>query len=227
VAGARGAARPAGAAGASAAATERAVRRRGGGQRRTQAQRVAETRLKLLDATVECLAEIGYARMTTADVADRAGLSRGAQLYHFQSKAELVATAVEHLLDRLHTETMQAMAALPADVDRGTAVVDLLWRIVNEPLFAAWLELVMAARTDAELAPRVADVENRFVARVAVAFFELFPPQGTPTADQAAAAPLIFSILIGLAVQRMVPGGPDFSESLLPVVKSMTERFLP
>src|SRR5256714_5404668 len=98
-----------------AAATARAVRRGSGQQRRTQAQRVAETRLKLLDATVECLAEVGYARMTTADVADRAGLSRGAQLYHFQSKAELVATAVEHLLDRLHTETMQAMAALPAD----------------------------------------------------------------------------------------------------------------
>src|SRR5438270_3057836 len=118
--------------------------------------------------------------MTSAAVADRSGLSRGAQLYHFQSKAELVAAAVEHLLDRLHTETMSAMAALPPDVDRGAAVIDLLWRIVNERLFAAWLELVMAARTDAELAPKVADVENRFVARVAVAFFALFPPQGTP-----------------------------------------------
>src|SRR5947208_12169835 len=205
-----------------AAATERAVRRRSGRQRRTQAQRVAETRAKLLDATLECLAEIGYARMTTADVADRAGLSRGAQLYHFQSKAELVATAVDHLLDRLHAQFMDAVAALPDDVDRGPAAVDVLWQLVNEPLFAAWLELVMAARTDADLAPKVADVENRFVSRVAVTFFELFPPAGgTPSAEQAAAAPLLFSILIGLAVQRLVPGGPDFSESLLPVVKTM------
>jgi len=213
-----------------AAATERAVRRGSGrspGQRRTQAQRVAETRLKLLDATVECLAEIGYARMTTADVADRAGLSRGAQLYHFQSKAELVATAVDHLLDRLHAEFLDAVTAMPADVERGPAVVELLWQIVNQPNFAAWLELVMAARTDAELAPKVADVENRFVSRVAITFLQLFPSSGAPTAEQAAAAPLIFSILIGLAVQRMVPGGPDFSESLLPVVKAMTERFLP
>jgi AcrR family transcriptional regulator len=188
---------------------------------------VAETRAKLLDATLVCLAEIGYARMTTADVADRAGLSRGAQLYHFQSKAELVATAVEHLLDRLHAQFMDTVAALPEGVDRGAAAVDLLWRLVTEPLFAAWLELVMAARTDAELAPTVADMENRFVSRVAVTFFELFPTQGTPSPEQAAAAPLLFSILIGLAVQRMVPGGPDFSESLLPVVKTMTERFLP
>ena len=212
----------------SPAATERAVRRRSGRQRRTQAQRVAETRTRLLDATVECLAEIGYARMTTGDVAERAGMSRGAQLYHFQSKAELVATAVDHLLERLHAQFLDAVAALPADVDRGPAVVDLLWQLVNDPTFAAWLELVMAARTDAELAPKVADVENRFVSRVAVTFFELFPPLGgTPSAEQAAAAPLVFSILIGLAVQRMVDGGPDFSESLLPVVKAITPRFLP
>src|SRR5947208_2996268 len=95
----------------SPAATERAVRRRSGRQRRTQAQRVAETRARLLDATVECLAEIGYARMTTGDVAERAGMSRGAQLYHFQNKAELVATAVEHLLDRLHRQFLDAVAA--------------------------------------------------------------------------------------------------------------------
>jgi AcrR family transcriptional regulator len=214
---------------APAAATERAVRRRSPRQRRTQAERVAETRLKLLDATLECLAEIGYARMTTADVAERAGLSRGAQLYHFQSKAELVATAVDHLLDRLYAGFMEAVNALAPDVDRAPAMVDLLWQLVNQPNFAAWLELVMAARTDAELAPKVADVENRFASRVAVTFFELFPPPpGTaPSPEHAAAAPLIFSIVVGLVVLRAVPGGPDFSESVLPVVKPMTERFLP
>ena len=106
-------------------------------------------------------------------------------------------------------------------------MVDLLWRLVNDPTFAAWLELVMAARTDAELAPKVADVENRFVSRMAVTFFQLFPPQDdVPSPQHAAAAPILFSILIGLAVQRMVPGGPDFSESLLPVVKTMTKEFL-
>jgi AcrR family transcriptional regulator len=190
---------------------------------------VAETRAKLLDATVECLAEIGYARMTTADVAVRAGMSRGAQLYHFPSKAELVATAVDHLLDRMHAQFLDAVAKLPSDADRAPAMVDILWQLVNEPTFAAWLELMMAARTDAELAPTVADVETRFVSRMAMTFFELFPPAGgsaTPTPEHAAAAPILFSMLIGLVVQRMVPGGPDFSESVMPVVKTITPFFL-
>jgi AcrR family transcriptional regulator len=189
---------------------------------------VAETRARLLDATIDCLAEIGYARMTTADVALRAGMSRGAQLYHFQSKAELVATAVDYLLERLHGQFLEAVAAMPADVDRGPAVVDLLWELMNGSTFAAWLELVMAARTDADLAPRMADVENRFVSRVAVTFFDLFPaPGGTPSPEHAAAAPLLFSTLLGLALQRLVEGGPDFSASMLPVLKSITPQFLP
>ena len=74
----------------------------------------------------------------------------------------------------------------------------------------------------------MADVENRFVSRVAITFFELFPsPVGTPPVEQVAAAPLLFSVLIGLAVQRMVEGGPDFSASLLPILKAILPQFVP
>src|SRR5258708_3339100 len=44
--------------------------------RRTQAERRATTQARLLDATIECVAELAYHRTTTAEVARRAGLSR-------------------------------------------------------------------------------------------------------------------------------------------------------
>jgi AcrR family transcriptional regulator len=187
---------------------------------------VAETRARLLDATVECLAEIGYARMTTTDVAARAGMSRGAQLYHFENKADLVATAVDHVLERLHGEFIEAMATLPPGPGLSDAAIDRLWVMFNGPTFGAWLELVMAARTDPALAPRVADVQSRLASRVAVTFFELFPV-ATPTAENLAGPVLLFSVLQGLALQRLVAGGPDFSESVLPVVKALAPQFLP
>ena len=39
----------------------------------------------------------------------------------------------------------------------------------------------------------------------------------------------VYGVILGskLAVQRMVPGGPDFSESLLPVVRALAPQFLP
>jgi len=184
-------------------------------------------RARLLDATVTSLAEAGYARTTTAEVAGRAGVSRGAQMHHFPTKAELVATAVEHVFDQLHAEFMAAVDALPPDTARGAAAIDVLWPMFTGPTFKAWLELVMAGRTDPELAPLVADVENRLAARVAMTFFQLFPPPPGELSPRATAGPvLLFSVLMGLAVQRLVEGGPDFSQSVLPSVKELVPHFL-
>ena len=54
--------------------------------RRSQAERSAATREALLDATIDCLIEEGYDSTTTSRVSERAGLSRGAHLHHFQTQ---------------------------------------------------------------------------------------------------------------------------------------------
>ena len=54
--------------------------------RRTQQQRSDETRAALLDATIICLHEVGYAGTSTTLVSERAGVSRGAQTHHFPTK---------------------------------------------------------------------------------------------------------------------------------------------
>src|SRR5262245_49359115 len=119
--------------------------------RRTQAERSASTRTRLLDATLECLCDLGYARTTTPEIARRAGLSRGAQLHHFPTKAELVTSAVEHLFTRRDAEFREAFARVPPGTDRYAAAIDILWTMVSGPTFHAWLELAVAARTDPEL----------------------------------------------------------------------------
>src|SRR5512144_1268885 len=124
--------------------------------RRTQEERTAAMKVRLLEATVECLFELGYAKTTTTEIAKRAGVSRGAQLHHFPTKAELVITAIDYVLNKRHKEFVSAFASLPAEANRAAVAIDLLWSIVSGPTFFAWLELMMAARTDAELRPVVA-----------------------------------------------------------------------
>src|SRR3954466_2105232 len=95
-------------------------------RRRTQAERSAATREALLDATLACLVEDGYANTTTARVAERAGVSRGAHPPHFptratlaahlhpsQTRATLVAAAAEHLTRRRGEHLLEAVEALP------------------------------------------------------------------------------------------------------------------
>src|SRR3546814_12494567 len=65
------------------------------GRRRTQEERSAETRESLVAAAIEVLAEVGYVAATTAAIAERASVSRGAIQYHFESKNDLVVAIME------------------------------------------------------------------------------------------------------------------------------------
>src|SRR4051794_19996238 len=101
---------------------------------RTQAERSERTRELLLDATIACLVELGYARTTVHEICRRAGLSRGAQQHHFTTKADLMTSALEHLFKRLGEEIESSLPPGPARLETG---IDLLWRGGARPPSAA------------------------------------------------------------------------------------------
>ncbi|MEV7231606.1 TetR/AcrR family transcriptional regulator [Polymorphospora sp. NPDC051019] len=129
--------------------------------RAPQQERSRATRARLLEATVECLVERGWSGTTTTLVATRAGVSRGAQLHHYPTKAALVMAAVEHLADRRAAEIRAEARALPTGPNRLDRVVDMLAAAFTGPLFVAALEVWVAARTDAELRAALVPLEAR------------------------------------------------------------------
>ena len=128
--------------------------------RRSQAERSASTREALLEATVACLVEDGYAKTTTARVSERAGVSRGAHLHHFQTRQALLAAAMEHLAERRGEHLLAAAEELPQGPERLSAILDLLWESYASPLYQAALDLWTHARTDRELRERLEPVER-------------------------------------------------------------------
>jgi len=172
--------------------------------RRTQEERSAATRAKLLDATIDCLIELGYAGTTTTLIAERAGVSRGAQLHHFPTKAELVAAAVEHLASRLGDDLRQRVAKLPPNGDRVTAAIDLLWSRFSTPLFPAWLELWVAARTDPDLAARLHPIEERLRNAIQRQTDALFAVPAGASERPALAAQLTLYLMQGMMLDRVL-----------------------
>ena len=129
-----------------------------------QDERSAETRRRLLDATVACLFERGYAGTTTTEIATRAGVSRGAQLHHFPKKDELVVSALEYVFE-LRLNEMSAAIAEPPPGNRDNRIamlIDAMWPMFKGPTFYAWLELVVASRTDPALNAAVGAAGDRF-----------------------------------------------------------------
>src|SRR5262245_47577515 len=178
--------------------------------RRTQEERTATMRARLIEATVATLFEHGYSRTTTTEIARRARVSRGAQLHHFPTKAELVVHAVEHLFEQRTREFRAAFAELDAGADRVAASIDLLWSMLSGSTFYAWLELVVAARTDSTLRRTVSALGARFVESVRETFRFIFPdsdPQVIPG--------FAFALLQGLAVDQIVmPEAPHIGVSI-------------
>jgi AcrR family transcriptional regulator len=143
--------------------------------RRNQAERSAATREALLDATLECLVEDGYANTTTARVAERAGVSRGAHLHHFQTRDALLAAAADHLTAKRGEHLRAAADALPAGPDRVGRGLDLLWAAYANPLYHASLDLWIQGRTDAELRAHLVPIERRLDRQTAELAQRLFP----------------------------------------------------
>lgn len=183
-------------------------------------ERSVATRAALLDAALECLVERGYAATTTIETARRAGVSRGAQLHHFPTKAELLTTAVEHLFDRRRAEFVNALALVDPASDRLDAAVDLLWSLFQGPVFVAWTELWVAARTDPALARTVVAMERRFTAETRAMFLEMFPAEtGTDPFLYDIGRDFAFAVMTGVALQRLFPHGERPASDYLDALK--------
>ena len=144
--------------------------------RRTQADRRARTRHALLAATIDSLADAGFAGVTTRAVASRAGVSVGALQHHFESKVELVAAAAEQLNVEL---TRELLAGTPtvgrSERELAEELLDRLWQLHQGPLMAAVAELAVAARTDDDLREHFTRVQRQAIAASAAAAAQVFP----------------------------------------------------
>jgi AcrR family transcriptional regulator len=113
--------------------------------------RSRRTRLAILDAGVAVLAEDGYKKLSTTGVAKAAGITRAAMLYHFGSRAELIEAIIRHVTRRridMYTEAMQDLAHTEDFLEKA---VDIAWEQLQTPEFAAYTDLSLASRTDADL----------------------------------------------------------------------------
>src|SRR3546814_3977555 len=73
-------------------------------------------RARILSAAINLLREKGYSAFRVADVAESAGVSRGAQLHHFPTKDQLVAACLEQVFSAaLEKATVAAGKAIEDD----------------------------------------------------------------------------------------------------------------
>lgn len=173
----------------------------------SDARRSAATRERLLDAAYRCLLELGYARTTTVEICRRADTPRGTLLHHFPSRDDVVLAAVGHVLDRRLSELEAAFARMARGRASGSPggvpledAIDQLWTVVSGPTMHAWLELLVAARTDRELYTRFRQQMRAFDERVNAAYRTWFAAEGGDSASADVTVAFAFAVLNGLSL---------------------------
>ncbi len=184
---------------------------------RWQQRKSAQTRLKMLEAAVDCLVEGGYQGLTTAQVAERAQVSRGAMHHHFATRMDLVAAVVEHVFyQRMRLFLDDYIGAMAQS--RDALLIDLAteahWRSVQTREYAAYLELAVAARTDAELNAAFAPAARRYDEVWIAEMIESFPQWKDQWEAMKLGSDFAIAVHSGLLLQRTVMG-PERIEKVL------------
>jgi AcrR family transcriptional regulator len=116
--------------------------------RRTSAPRKRgdDTRAKIIDETVRCIVEEGFAAATAKHVAERAGVTWGVIQYHFGDRNGLLMAVVDDGVARLIDSLSSAeVSDLPLR-ERIEVVVDTAWSCYSSPTSMAAFEILRATR---------------------------------------------------------------------------------
>ncbi|WP_029108381.1 TetR/AcrR family transcriptional regulator [Mycobacterium sp. URHD0025] len=191
---------------------------------RTQQQRREETVARLLDAAIDTIIEVGYARASAAVIAKRAKVSDGALFRHFPTMSDFMAATAQEVARRQLELGGKLVAQIPAEQPPLPAVLTILRDIAGSDTNTVWHELMMAARTDEKLRGPLQTVLAEYIDNI----YET--AKSAPGADQIPEEVFVVLLTIvintfdGAAMVRRVLPLPELEESRIAALAALLSR---
>jgi AcrR family transcriptional regulator len=194
---------------------------------RTQQQRREETVGRLLEACIDTIIEVGYARASAAVITKRAGVSVGALFRHFETMGDFMAATASEVLRRQRESFTKRVAEIPADRPALEAVLAILRNITSGSTNAVFYELVIAARTDEKLRDTMRHELAQYAAKIHDAARALPGAEGFPEETFPVAVTLLKNVFDGASVVEGVLPQPEIAEQRIPVLTALLTAALP
>lgn len=177
-------------------------------KRRTQAERSSTTRQALLEAARATINDLGYGGTTTAATAERANVSRGAQLHHYATKQDLLLSVIDFIHSKVESDVEKIAKRIDGgpDEDVRLFICELWNQVFSEENFNPNIELVTAARTNPELAERLKKRWVRLAETYDTVWARALARSGHNSPQAESLLALTLNFLRGMAVQRVAMG---------------------
>lgn len=167
-----------------------------------QERKSAQTRVSILNATIHCLRQWGYAQTSTQLVAEKAEISRGAILHHYTTKADLIEAIIDYIeVQRLRTYISEIRALSDSERILEGKAMEIYWQLLKTPQSEAYMELQMASHTDEELRKLFLPKARRHDKMLLSVLPGIFPEwQATSIEDLQVAHDAVNAMLAGLSL---------------------------
>lgn len=191
---------------------------------RTQQQRREETVARLLDASIDTIIEVGYARASASVIARRAKVSDGALFRHFPTMSDFMAATAHEVARRQLELGSKLLAQIPAEQPPLHAVLTILRDIAGSDTNTVWHELMVAARTDEKLRGTLQTVLAEYVENI-YQTAKLAPGAEQISEDAfAAVLAVVLNTFDGAAIVRRVLPQPELEDSRITLLTALLSR---
>lgn len=198
-----------------------AKKRVGTTERRTQQQRREETRSKLINAAIDLIQTKGAANFTTMQVAEAAGMTRGAIQYHFSSPKDLlreVIVAVVHFLsDLVEVEDLRTLEKW----ERIDQLIDDYWKGYRTDIYIVFVEIAVQGRRDPELRQTIEEALGVLEQERDEQWLGLFFDFEQSDTEKLGWRSTLLQLLRGLAVKQMFARPDEDMEEQFRISKEM------
>lgn len=195
---------------------------------RTQEQRRIQAERRLVRAAAELVGEVGPARVTLANVGERAGYSRGLATHHFGSKGAMM----QRLVDTVTSQFRDAMfegSEPDSPIGQLRQLIAFYFDVVsdlkpvNRARLVLWADAVATASDD--IRPRMVAADREFREEIEKRI-RLAVAAGEVGADVAALglATVIIAMLRGVALQYVLDDQVDLNAARHEVEQLLTSR---
>lgn len=194
--------------------------------RRTQAERRETARKRIIEAAARVIRMRGYDGLSTQEVSQLAGVSRGALRHHFPTKNDLVVSTLRYL-----NEEMLGRAWSRVERARGEAdVLELLIEDAFDFFLGNYFFINLAISVsderngDLHIGARRISRDSRFA--IEKSWIERMQATGLPMRVATDVVALTFSIVRGFAIRRLIVDNPAEFDQLISSWKEMVRLYV-
>ncbi len=192
--------------------------------RRTQAERSETTRRQLLEAAVTLIRNNGFGGLRTIEVADLAGVSRGALLHHFPSKHALVVAVLTYVNEVTFTKSMRRAHSARSSGDPIEGIIQDAQDFFFGDYFFIELAIAMSDAQRLRHETRQSTRQTRF--SIEAAWLDTLVSSGIPQQLASDVLALTLSVVRGFSVRMLIEKDPERFARLLGVWRNIVRQHI-